>query len=99
MRGVICKTTLCRITDIDCPVQLLGRAGNRGPLHSQQLPHASSQSDYSFFLPAAFAFAQRAFAIAEILALAAALIVRFFFAGLPALPVGFAALILAQRAF
>ena len=52
--------------------------------------------DYSDFLPAAFIFAHRAFAAAESLALAAALIVRFL-AG--ALAAGFAALIFAQRAF
>jgi len=57
------------------------------------------KSDYSVFLPAAFAFFQRAFAIAEILALAAALIVRFFLAGLTVLTAGFAALIFFQRAF
>ena len=52
--------------------------------------------DYSDFLPVAFTFAQRAFAAAEILAFAAALIVRFL-AG--ALAAGFAVLTFAQRAF
>lgn len=55
-----------------------------------------TKMDYSDFLPAALILAQRAFAAAEILALAAALIVRFL-AG--ALAAGFADLIFAQRAF
>src|SRR5271155_5357565 len=54
------------------------------------------EMDYSFFFPVAFILAQRAFAAREILALAAALIVRFL-AG--ALAAGFAALIFAHRAF
>ena len=52
--------------------------------------------DYSDLLSAPLILAQRAFAAAEILALAATLIVRFL-AG--ALAAGFAALILAHRAF
>ena len=46
---------------------------------------------YSDFFPAALALAQRAFAAADILALAAALIFLFF--------AGFAALTFAHRAF
>jgi hypothetical protein len=52
--------------------------------------------DYSDFFPDAFIFAQRAFAAAESLALAVALIVRFL-AG--AFAAGFAFLIFAHRAF
>lgn len=54
------------------------------------------QKNYSVFFPAALASAQRAFAAAEILALPAALIVRFL-AG--AFGAGFAPLIFAHRAF
>ena len=51
--------------------------------------------DYSDFFPAALALAQRAFAAAEILALAAALIFLF----LTALAAGLASLTFAHRAF
>jgi hypothetical protein len=51
--------------------------------------------DYSDFFPAALALAQRAFAAAEILALAAALIFLF----LTALAAGLAPLTFAHRAF
>jgi hypothetical protein len=55
------------------------------------------EMDYSFFFPAALILAQRAFAIAESLALAAVLIFRLcFLAG--ALATGFASLIFAHRA-
>lgn len=54
------------------------------------------EMDYSDFFPDALTLAQRAFAIAESLALAAALILRFF-AG--ALTASFAPLAFAQRAF
>ena len=53
-------------------------------------------SDYSVFFPAALALAQRAFAAAEILALAAALIFLLF---VGALTTGFAPLTFAHRAF
>jgi hypothetical protein len=54
------------------------------------------KKDYSVFFPAALALAQRAFAAAEILALPAALILRFL-AG--AFTADFPALIFAHRAF
>jgi hypothetical protein len=53
--------------------------------------------DYSVFFPIALTLAQRAFARAESLALAAALIVNFFLTGLAGLTAGFAALILAHQ--
>jgi len=56
------------------------------------------KKDYSFFFPVALILAQRAFARAESLALAAALIVNFFLAGLAA-GLTLAALILAHLAF
>jgi hypothetical protein len=58
--------------------------------------HFWSEINYRDFFPAALTLAQRIFAIADSLALAAALMVRFFVGALVA---GFAALIFAHRAF
>src|ERR1017187_6311088 len=68
----------------------------RSPAQSRTALLICSEMDYSDFFPAALALAQRAFAAAEILALAAALIFLFF-AG--ALATGFAPLTFAHRAF
>jgi hypothetical protein len=68
----------------------------RSPAQSRTALLICSEMDYSDVFPAALALAQRAFAAAEILALAAALIFLFF-AG--ALAAGFTPLTLAHRAF
>lgn len=88
-----------RLTSITHRRQNVSKAASHkkcSPAKNRTAFQIRTKMDYSDFLPAALSLAQRAFAAAEILALAAALIVRFL-AG--ALMAGFAALIFAQRAF